>query len=122
MSWASNTSATSTGTIRVRWWLRLREAQQIKDGPVIVHALTTKGKGHPQAEKDYYRWHATGPFDLKTGQAIKSKASAPTYTAVFGNTLAELMEKDEKIIALTAAMPDGTGICTRAGKISRAIV
>src|SRR5712671_4310018 len=50
-----------------------REAQQIKDGPVIVHALTTKGKGYPQAEKDYYKWHATGPFDLKSGQAIKSK-------------------------------------------------
>ena len=90
----------------------LHEAQQIKDGPVIVHALTTKGKGHPTAEKDYYRWHATGPFDLKTGKAIKSKATIPTYTAVFGNTLTELMEKDEKIIALTAAMPDGTGICT----------
>jgi 1-deoxy-D-xylulose-5-phosphate synthase len=89
-----------------------REAQQIKDGPVIVHALTTKGKGYPQAEKDYYKWHATGPFDLKSGKAIKSKPSAPTYTTVFGNTLAELMEKDEKIIALTAAMPDGTGICT----------
>jgi 1-deoxy-D-xylulose-5-phosphate synthase len=89
-----------------------REAQQIQDGPVIVHALTTKGKGHPQAEQDYYRWHATGPFDLKSGQAIKSKTSAPTYTAVFGNTLAELMEKDEKIVALTAAMPDGTGVCT----------
>ncbi len=90
----------------------LREAQQIEDGPVIVHALTTKGKGFPQAERDYYRWHATGPFDLKSGQAIKSKSSAPTYTTVFGNTLAELMAKDEKIIALTAAMPDGTGICT----------
>ena len=90
----------------------LHEAKQIKDGPVIVHALTTKGKGHPTAEKDYYRWHATGPFDLKTGKAIKSAAGAPTYTAVFGNTLTELMEKDEKIIALTAAMPDGTGICT----------
>ncbi|HEX3282487.1 MAG TPA: 1-deoxy-D-xylulose-5-phosphate synthase [Pyrinomonadaceae bacterium] len=89
-----------------------REAQQIKDGPVIVHALTTKGKGHPRAEKDYYRWHATGPFDLTTGEAIKSKTGAPTYTAVFGNTLAELMGRDEKIVALTAAMPDGTGICT----------
>jgi 1-deoxy-D-xylulose-5-phosphate synthase len=88
------------------------EAQQIQDGPVIVHALTTKGKGHPRAEKDYYRWHATGPFDLKSGEAIKSKAASPTYTTVFGNTLAELMGRDEKIIALTAAMPDGTGICT----------
>jgi 1-deoxy-D-xylulose-5-phosphate synthase len=89
-----------------------REAQQIKDGPVIVHALTSKGKGHPRAEKDYYRWHATGPFDLATGDAIKSKPGAPTYTTVFGNTLAELMGRDEKIVALTAAMPDGTGICT----------
>jgi len=88
----------------------LREAQQVKDGPVIVHALTTKGKGYPTAEKDYYKWHATGPFDLATGQAPKSSAKAPTYTAVFGNTLCELMEKDEKIVALTAAMPDGTGI------------
>jgi 1-deoxy-D-xylulose-5-phosphate synthase len=89
----------------------LREAQQIKDGPVIVHALTTKGKGHPAAEDDYYKWHATGPFDLKSGKPIKSPSSAPTYTKVFGQTLCELMARDEKIVALTAAMPDGTGIC-----------
>ena len=89
-----------------------REAQQIKDGPVIVHALTTKGKGHPAAERDYYKWHATGPFDLKSGKPIKSPAKAPTYTQVFGETLCELMEKDERIVALTAAMPDGTGVCT----------
>ncbi|HKY29732.1 MAG TPA: 1-deoxy-D-xylulose-5-phosphate synthase [Pyrinomonadaceae bacterium] len=89
----------------------LHEAKHVKDGPVIVHALTTKGKGHPQAEQDYYRWHATGPFDLKTGKAVKSGAKAPTYTQVFGNTLCELMEKDDKIVALTAAMPDGTGVC-----------
>ncbi|HSP62776.1 MAG TPA: 1-deoxy-D-xylulose-5-phosphate synthase, partial [Pyrinomonadaceae bacterium] len=89
----------------------LREAQQIKDGPVIVHALTTKGKGHPAAEKDYYKWHATGPFELKTGKPIKSAAKAPTYTQVFGETLCQLMEKDLKIVALTAAMPDGTGVC-----------
>ncbi|MDX6558132.1 MAG: 1-deoxy-D-xylulose-5-phosphate synthase [Blastocatellia bacterium] len=88
----------------------LREAQQVKDGPVIVHALTTKGKGHPAAEKDYYKWHATGPFDLKTGTPIKSPAKAPTYTQVFGETLCELMAKDEKVVALTAAMPDGTGV------------
>jgi 1-deoxy-D-xylulose-5-phosphate synthase len=89
----------------------LREAQQIKDGPVIVHALTTKGKGHPAAEEDYYKWHATGPFDLKTGKPIKAPLSAPTYTKVFGETLCELMAKDDKIVALTAAMPDGTGVC-----------
>src|SRR5215212_2165041 len=90
----------------------LEEAKQIKDGPVIVHALTTKGKGFPQTEPDYYRWHATGPFDLKTGKPHKSSVKAPTFTAVFGDTLAQLMEKDPRIVALTAAMPDGTGICT----------
>jgi 1-deoxy-D-xylulose-5-phosphate synthase len=89
----------------------LREAQQVKDGPVIVHALTTKGKGHPAAENDYYKWHATGPFELQTGKPIKSVAKAPTYTKVFGDTLCELMARDEKIVALTAAMPDGTGVC-----------
>ena len=89
----------------------LREAKQVDDGPVIVHALTVKGKGHPQAEKDYYRWHATGPFDLKTGKAVKSTGKPPTYTQVFGKTLCELMERDQKIVALTAAMPDGTGVC-----------
>ncbi|HUE81877.1 MAG TPA: 1-deoxy-D-xylulose-5-phosphate synthase [Pyrinomonadaceae bacterium] len=89
----------------------LREAQHVKDGPVIVHALTTKGKGYREAEQDYYRWHATGPFDLKTGKAVKSAAPAPTYTAVFGQTLCELMAKDKRIVALTAAMPDGTGVC-----------
>jgi 1-deoxy-D-xylulose-5-phosphate synthase len=89
----------------------LNEAKQIHDGPVIVHALTTKGKGHPAAENDYYKWHATGPFELKTGKPIKSTAKAPTYTKVFGDTLCELMEKDEQIVALTAAMPDGTGVC-----------
>jgi 1-deoxy-D-xylulose-5-phosphate synthase len=89
----------------------LEEAKQIKDGPVIVHALTQKGKGFPAREKNYYAWHATGPFDLATGAASKpSKPSHPQYTAVFGQTLCELMAKDEKIVALTAAMPDGTGI------------
>ncbi len=89
-----------------------REAQQVKDGPVIVHALTTKGKGYPQAESDYYRWHATGPFDLKTGKPIKTAAKSATYTTVFGETLCRLMEDNPKIVALTAAMPDGTGVCS----------
>jgi len=88
----------------------LREAQQIKDSPVIVHALTTKGKGFPSSESNYYAWHATGPFDIKSGEPIKSTAKVPQYTHVFGDTLCELMEKDERIVALTAAMPDGTGI------------
>lgn len=91
----------------------LEEAKKIKDGPVIVHALTKKGKGYPSREENYYAWHATGPFDLETGKAIKKSGgppSPPTYTKVFGETMCELMEKDDKIVALTAAMPDGTGV------------
>jgi 1-deoxy-D-xylulose-5-phosphate synthase len=87
-----------------------REAQQVRDEPVIVHCLTTKGKGFPAREKNYYAWHATGPFDPKTGEMPKTKPSAPTYTSVFGRTMCELMERDEKVVALTAAMPDGTGV------------
>jgi 1-deoxy-D-xylulose-5-phosphate synthase len=89
----------------------LEEAKQIDDGPVIVHALTTKGKGYPSSEDNYYAWHATGPFDINTGQPIKStKPAPPQYTHVFGDTMCELMARDEKIVALTAAMPDGTGV------------
>ena len=89
----------------------LEEAKKVDDGPVIVHALTTKGKGFPNPEKNYYAYHATGPFDPKTGLPYKSsKAAAPTYTAVFGDTMCELMAKDDRIVALTAAMPDGTGV------------
>jgi 1-deoxy-D-xylulose-5-phosphate synthase len=90
----------------------LQEAKEVQDGPVIVHALTTKGKGFPNPEKNYYAYHATGPFDPKTGLPYKSSkpAPAPTYTAVFGDTMCELMANDDRIVALTAAMPDGTGI------------
>jgi len=89
----------------------LEEAKKVNDGPVIVHALTTKGKGFPNPEKNYYAYHATGPFDPKTGLPYKSsKQAPPTYTEVFGRTMCELMDGDPSIIALTAAMPDGTGI------------
>ncbi len=89
----------------------LEEAKKVEDGPVIVHALTTKGKGFPNPEKNYYAYHATGPFDLATGKIHKSKKIAPkSYTQIFGETMCELMERDEKIVALTAAMPDGTGV------------
>ena len=89
----------------------LEEAKKVDDGPVIVHALTTKGKGFPNPEKNYYAYHATGPFDPKTGLPYKStKVATPSYTQVFGETMCELMAADEKIVALTAAMPDGTGI------------
>ena len=89
----------------------LQEAKKVNDGPVIVHALTTKGKGFPNPEKNYYAYHATGPFDPATGLPYKSnKVAPPTYTEIFGRTMCELMEKDKRIVGLTAAMPDGTGI------------
>lgn len=90
----------------------LEAAKKVDDGPVIVHALTTKGKGFPNPEKNYYAYHATGPFDPKTGLPYKSTKAAPppAYTAVFGQTMCELMENDQSIVALTAAMPDGTGV------------
>ena len=89
----------------------LEEAKKVDDGPILVHALTTKGKGFPNPESNYYAYHATGPYDLKTGKApASSKNIAPTYTAVFGETMCELMARDAKIVALTAAMPDGTGV------------
>lgn len=89
----------------------LEEAKKIDDGPVIVHALTTKGKGFPNPEKNYYAYHATGPFDPRTGLPyISGKVSPPTYTKVFGDTMCELMEHDQSIVAVTAAMPDGTGV------------
>ena len=89
----------------------LEEAKKVDDGPVIVHALTTKGKGFPNPEKNYYAYHATGPFDPATGLPYKSsKVAPPTYTQIFGDTMCELMANDKTIVALTAAMPDGTGV------------
>jgi 1-deoxy-D-xylulose-5-phosphate synthase len=70
----------------------LEAAKKVDDGPVIVHALTTKGKGFPNPEKNYYAYHATGPFDPKTGLPYKSsKVTPPTYTQIFGDTMCELM-------------------------------
>jgi hypothetical protein len=86
----------------------LREAKEF-DGPILVHARTTKGKGYALAEKDPVFWHGPSPFKVETGEIAK-KAAPPSYTAVFADTLAELAAKDDRIVAITAAMPDGTGL------------
>lgn len=80
------------------------------DGPVLLHVATQKGKGYPPAEKNPVYFHGVGSFEVKTGDTISTKGSAPTYTQVFGNTLVELAESDKKIVAVTAAMPEGTGL------------
>ncbi len=86
----------------------LREAKE-HDGPILIHARTTKGKGYALAEQDPVFWHGPSPFKVETGEIAK-KAAPPSYTAVFADTLADLAAKDERIVAITAAMPDGTGL------------
>lgn len=86
----------------------VKQAQRI-GGPVVIHAITTKGKGYAPAEADPFKWHATNPFDPATGEAL-SKSSPLTYSKVFAKTLAKLAENDPRIVAITAAMPDGTGL------------
>jgi 1-deoxy-D-xylulose-5-phosphate synthase len=78
-------------------------------GPALVHVLTTKGKGYRPAERDPRRFHGTGPFDAQTGQPANDNAGG-TYSAAFGEALAELAGRDDRIVAITAAMIDGTGL------------
>jgi len=77
---------------------------------VLVHVLTQKGKGYKPAEDNPSLFHGVGPFDIATGKVHKGKAGATSYTALFGATLSKLAAEDERIVAITAAMPDGTGL------------
>lgn len=86
----------------------IRQAQRI-GGPVLIHAITKKGKGYPPAEADPFKWHATTPFDPATGQTT-GKGSGLTYSKVFAKTLIQIADKDPTVVAITAAMPDGTGL------------
>ncbi|KUO50545.1 MAG: 1-deoxy-D-xylulose-5-phosphate synthase [Desulfitibacter sp. BRH_c19] len=86
----------------------LKSAKSTK-GPVLVHVITTKGKGYEPAEKNPNTFHGTGPFELATGKSLK-KQLIPSYTEVFGKTLVDLARNDKRILAITAAMPDGTGL------------
>jgi len=80
------------------------------EGPVLVHVMTTKGKGYQPAEENPDVFHGVGPFDVATGKTTGGKPGAASYTGVFGATLVKLAEEDDKIVAITAAMPDGTGL------------
>jgi 1-deoxy-D-xylulose-5-phosphate synthase len=95
----------------------LERAKQIK-GPKLIHILTTKGKGYGPAEKNSGKFHGVGPFDVTTG-ATNDSNEIPTYTEVFGKTIVDLAEENEKILAITAAMPDGTGLSSFAKKFPR---
>jgi 1-deoxy-D-xylulose-5-phosphate synthase len=79
-------------------------------GPILVHVLTTKGKGYLPAETDPTGFHGLGKFDPDTGETKKSVGDVPSYTEVFGETLVRLAKEDQRLVAITAAMPDGTGL------------
>lgn len=86
-------------------------------GPLFVHAMTVKGKGYTVAEEDARKWHGVVPFDLESNDMAKS-AGPITYTQAFGDAAIEAAENDEKVIAITAAMPDGTGLAGYAKKFA----
>jgi 1-deoxy-D-xylulose-5-phosphate synthase len=87
----------------------LEEAKK-EEGPVLIHALTVKGRGYEPAERDKAAWHGTSAFEISTGKFIKEAATGPSYTAVFAQATIDLMKEDDRIVAITAAMPDGTGL------------
>lgn len=79
------------------------------EGPVLILCVTKKGKGYPPAESNPAKYHSASPFDIQTGEST-STDTRTTYSAVFGETVVDLADKDEKVVAITAAMPDGTGL------------
>jgi 1-deoxy-D-xylulose-5-phosphate synthase len=88
----------------------LRNVRDHGTGPVLIHVVTQKGKGYPPAEQAADKYHGVGRFDVITGAQDKTPSNAPTYTKVFANALVQEAREDDKIIAITAAMPDGTGL------------
>jgi 1-deoxy-D-xylulose-5-phosphate synthase len=88
----------------------LRNVRDAEAGPILVHVVTKKGKGYAPAEKSADKYHGVVKFDVATGAQAKSKGGAPQYTKVFAESLIKEARKDEKIVAITAAMPSGTGL------------
>src|SRR6201987_5124000 len=88
----------------------LKNVRDVQNGPVLVHVVTKKGKGYPPAEAADDKYHGVTAFDVITGAQSKPKRNAPPYTRVFGDALVDAARRDEKVVAITAAMPDGTGL------------
>lgn len=88
----------------------LRTLKARATGPILIHAVTKKGKGYAPAEARADKGHATAKFDLVTGAQVKAPSNAPSYTKVFAESLIRTAESDDRIAAVTAAMPDGTGL------------
>ncbi len=92
----------------------LRAARARATGPVLLHVCTVKGKGYEPAESSADKYHGVAKFDVASGTQAKGKPGAPSYTSVFGKALTEEAARDPRIMAVTAAMPDGTGVATMA--------
>ncbi len=90
----------------------IKNFQNVRDleGPVLVHVITKKGKGYKFAEEKPLSYHGIAPFDVETGQAHASASVFPAYTEIFGKTLVELAQEDQRLVAITAAMCEGTGL------------
>ena len=88
----------------------LRAARSRATGPVLIHCCTVKGKGYAPAEGSSDKYHGVSKFDVATGAQSKAKSNAPSYTSVFGSTLCDIAERDPRVVAVTAAMPSGTGL------------
>src|SRR5438552_13793493 len=88
----------------------LRNVRDAENGPILVHVVTQKGKGYAPAEASSDKYHGVVKFDVATGKQAKAQANAPSYTKVFGESLVKEANKDNKIVAITAAMPSGTGV------------
>ncbi len=88
----------------------LKNARDANNGPILIHCVTQKGKGYAPAEAAADKYHGVSKFDVITGAQAKAIPNAPSYTKVFANSLIEEARRDEKIVAVSAAMPDGTGL------------
>ncbi|MEL7117013.1 MAG: 1-deoxy-D-xylulose-5-phosphate synthase, partial [Pseudomonadota bacterium] len=88
----------------------LRAARARAEGPVLIHACTVKGKGYAPAENSMDKYHGVAKFDVASGTQHKSKSNAPSYTSVFGKALTDEAARDPRVVAVTAAMPSGTGV------------
>src|SRR6185295_19350706 len=88
----------------------LKNVRDAENGPILIHVVTQKGKGYAPAEASSDKYHGVVKFDVATGKQAKAKSNAPSYTKVFGESLVKEAHKDNKIVAITAAMPGGTGV------------
>ena len=95
---------------RLNHLINILQNIKVLEEPVLLHVITKKGKGYTPAEKNPVYFHGCGKFEVTTGECLPAKDTPPTYTKVFGDTMVSLAREDERIVAVTAAMPEGTGL------------